>query len=421
MLHNISFFAYYSPIFLLETPIYIDLFTVQVLTAIFRIGFIVFSLLLIFIVIEFSYHVLDEYDFAVCYYRIERKIRMRKITSNDIAKLAGVSRSTVSRVINGYSNVPPETRDMVMKVIKENHYYPQLSGQLLTGMQTKTIGFFWAGFGNIAVSPLASSYFVNIIEAAAAHGYLVLTCIFNNFSDKDNANYIRKIFMEGRIDAGIFVGADNNEALIQELVGLGKIVGLFDYYHEGEHVPNRITVNFERSSGERAIDYLYQLGHRRIGIIDGNMRRISSAQRHESYLRGMIKYNLPIENKWLSYGGITEESGYGAAKILLENSRGDYPTAICANNDSVAFGVYKACSELGLRIPEDISVIGNDGDIIGEYSNPPLTTVSFDFKEMFNSLVTRVIDTINKKEDVETDIFIPGTFIERASCRVIEN
>jgi LacI family transcriptional regulator len=345
---------------------------------------------------------------------------MKRMTSNDIAKLAGVSRSTVSRVINDYSNVPPETRSMVMKVIKENHYYPQLSGQLLTGKQTKTIGFFWAGFGNIAISPLASSYFANIIEAAASHGYLVLTCIYNNFSDKENINYIRKIFMEGRIDAGIFVGADNNEPLIQELIELGKIVGLFDYYHEGEYIPNRITVNFERSSGERAIDYLFHLGHRRIGIIDGNMRRISSTQRHESYLRGMIKYNLPIENKWLSYGGITEASGYEAAKSLLENSNGDYPTAICANNDSVAFGVYKACRDKGLRIPEDISVIGNDGDIIGEYSNPPLTTVSFDFKVMFDSLVSRVIDTVNNKEGIETDVFIPGTFIERASCRRID-
>lgn len=93
---------------------------------------------------------------------------MKKITSNDIAKMAGVSRSTVSRVINGYSNIPPETRDKVMKIIQENHYYPQLSGQLLTGKQMNTIGFFWASGGNIANSPLTSSFLVNTIEAAAA-------------------------------------------------------------------------------------------------------------------------------------------------------------------------------------------------------------------------------------------------------------
>lgn len=341
---------------------------------------------------------------------------MNRITSNDIAKLAGVSRSTVSRVINGYANVPPETRDNVMKVIKENRYYPQLSGRLLTGKKTKTIGFFWGSNGAISISPLSSSYFVNIIEAAASQGYLVLTSILNNFSDKENANQVRKIFMEGRIDAGIFVGADNNEPLIDELISLGKIVGLFDYFHEGEHVPNRITVNFERASGERSIDYLYQLGHRKIGIIDGNMRRISSAHRHESYLKGMHKYNLTLENKWLSYGGISQSSGYIAAKILLENSQGYYPTAICATNDAVAFGIYQACKEIGLNVPKDISIIGHDGDINGEFSNPPLTTIAFDFKTMFHSLVTSVIDLIEEREVLVTDIFITGNFIERASC-----
>ncbi|QHQ63274.1 substrate-binding domain-containing protein [Anaerocolumna sedimenticola] len=345
---------------------------------------------------------------------------MKKITSNDIAKMAGVSRSTVSRVINGYSNIPPETRDKVMKVIQENHYYPQLSGQLLTGKQMNTIGFFWASGGNIANSPLTSSFFVNTIEAAASRSYLVLTCILGDLDSDDNINYVKKIFMEGRIDAGIIVGADNNEPFIDELLGLGKIVGLFDYYHENETTRNRITVNFDRTSGEQAIDYLYGLGHRKIGIIDGNMSRFSSMQRHEGYLRGMLKHHLPIQNKWLCYGGITEESGYEAAKSLLYNCNGDYPTAICASNDSVAFGVYRACSEYGLKIPEDISVIGNDGDITGEHSTPPLTTISFNFKDMFYSLVSRVIDVIEDKEDVETDIFIPGTFTERSSCKRID-
>lgn len=69
--------------------------------------------------------------------------------------------------------------------------------------------------------------------------------------------------MEGRIDAGVIVGADNNEPILDELLGLGKIVGLFDYYHENEDIPNRITVNFDRNSGEQAIDYLYTLGHRK--------------------------------------------------------------------------------------------------------------------------------------------------------------
>ena len=166
---------------------------------------------------------------------------MKKVTSNDIARLAGVSRSTVSRVLNGYSNVPDETRKKVMKIVKEHHYYPQLSGQLLTGMSTRTIGLFWFGNDAIANDSLTSSYFMHIIDAAAKRGYLVLANLLDNLTDKDNINQVRKIFMEGRIDAGIFVGLDNNEPLIDELVEADKIVGLFDYYHENEEKPLKLS------------------------------------------------------------------------------------------------------------------------------------------------------------------------------------
>lgn len=344
-----------------------------------------------------------------------------KKNSNDIAKLAGVSRSTVSRVINGYSNVTDKTRKKVMKVIEENHYYPLLSGQLLTGKKMNTIGFFWITDGNIGNDPLCSSYFMHVIDAAAEQGYLVLSCVVNNLTDKRNINYVREIFMQGRVDAGIFIGINNNEPLIDELIRQGKIVGLFDYYHENEDIPNCITVNFERDSGEKIIDYLYSLGHRKISLIDGNMSRFSSAQRHESFIRGMMKYNLTIQNKWLCFGGISTDVGYEAARHLLASCLDDLPTAVCANNDSVAFGVYKACAELGLRIPEDISVIGIDGHVNGQHTTPPLTTISFDFKEMFTSLVSRVIRVINQSEENRQNDFIVGELIERQSCRRIED
>lgn len=342
---------------------------------------------------------------------------MKKVNSNDIAKLAGVSRSTVSRVINGYSNVPEATRKKVMKVIKENNYYPLLSGQLLTGKNTNTIGFFWVTDGSIANDPLCSAYFMHVIEAAAERGFLVLSCVLSNLTDSKNINYVRKIFLQGRIDAAVFVGINNNEPLIDELLDMGKIVGLFDYYHENENIPNCITVNFERDTGEKAIDYLYSLGHRKIGIIDGNMSRYSSVQRHESYLKGMMKHSLTIHNKWLCFGGITANSGYKAAKAMLEACNGDYPTALCANNDSVAFGVYRACEEAGLKIPEDISIIGVDGHFNGKYTNPPLTTVAFDFNEIFTSLVARVIDTVNEVDGTNRNEFIKGEVLERDSCR----
>lgn len=346
---------------------------------------------------------------------------MKRLNSNDIAKLAGVSRSTVSRVINGYSNVPEETRKKVMKVITENHYYPLISGRLLTGKLTKTLGLFWIGRSDIAQDTLTSSYFTHVIDAAARRGYLVLSCVLNNITEKSNINYVRKIFMEGRIDAGLFVGVSNNEPLIDELVGLDKIVGVFDYYHENEDVPNRVSVNFDRDSGEKTIDYLYSLGHRKIALVDGDLSRASCVHRHESYMRGLVKYNLPMQNKWMAFGGIVRQTSYPAVKQMLEACGSDLPTAICANNDGVAFGVYDVCAEMGLRIPEDISVVGADGHASGQYTSPPLTTFTFNFEKMFASLVNRVIDTVEQKEDVPQSDFIEGHLLVRESCRKVED
>lgn len=345
---------------------------------------------------------------------------LKRMNSNDIARLAGVSRSTVSRVINGYANVPEETRRRVMKVIKENHYYPLISGQLLTGKMTKTLGLFWLSRSSIAGDPLTSTYFMHVVDAAARRGYLLLACVLDNITEKQNINFVRKTFMEGRIDGGIFVGTSNNDPLVDELAGLDKMVGLFDYYHENEDVPNKISVNFDRDSGEKTIDYLYGLGHRKIAIVDGDLSRLSCIHRHESYMRGLIKHSLPMQNKWMAYGGIVRESSYPATKKMLEACGSDLPTAICANNDPAAFGVYQACAELGLRIPEDISVVGADGHPNSPYVSPPLTTFSFDFKEMFSSLVNRLIDVIEKKENVPQSEFMEGTLIERSSCRRID-
>ncbi|MBQ8973912.1 MAG: LacI family DNA-binding transcriptional regulator [Clostridia bacterium] len=344
---------------------------------------------------------------------------MKRINSSDIARMAGVSRSTVSRVINNYSNVPENTRRKVMQVIKENNYYPQLSGQILAGMKQKTIGIFWAGSNSLASDSLSSSYFMHMLDAAKDRGYLVLACILEDLSKKENYNFVRKTYAEGRIDAGVFVGASYSDPLMAELIEGGEIVGVFDYRHKEQEKYKCVTVNYETDSGDKAIDYLYQLGHRDIAIIDGNMTRLSSITRHEGHMRSMQAHGLPIRNEWLTYGGITIDSGYKAARHMLENTLDHLPTAICANNDAVAFGVYRACGELGISIPGDISVIGVDGHADGTHSQPPLTTIAFDAKGMFSSLVDRTIRKIQQEDDVVADEVFKGKLIERASCRKI--
>lgn len=127
-----------------------------------------------------------------------------------------------------------------------------------------------------------------------------------------------------------------------------------------------------------------------------------------------------MKYKWMGMGGIIAESGYEAAKRMFSDCMDDLPTAICPGNDAAAFGVYRACGELGLRIPEDLSVVGVDGHENGRYTSPPPTPFSFDFREMFASLVGRVIDAAEQKEEVPRSVFIQSEFLERGSCRRVD-
>ena len=340
---------------------------------------------------------------------------MKRISSNDIARLAGVSRSTVSRVINGYPNVPEETYNKVMSVVRELHYYPQLSGRQLSGKSSRTLGLFWIGEPNLSQTQFNSNMFMIIVDAAAQRDYLTLADIIPNLSEEHHANQVRRVFSEGRIDAGIFIGASNTEPLMDELPEKGYIVGIHDYFRENDPQPLRLSVCYDRNSGEQIIDYLFSLGHRKIAILNGDLTHQSCLDRYESFLRGMKKHNLPMLNQWMTYGGYHEEPAYQGAMRMLSACRSDLPTAICANNDTAAMGVYRACAELGIRIPEDISVFGTDNEPGSAMARPPLSTFEIETRKLFFSLVNRVIDTLEGKEEVPRTEFIEGRLMPRGS------
>ena len=154
-----------------------------------------------------------------------------------------------------------------------------------------------------------------------------------------------------------------------------------------------------------------------LAIINGNMARLSCIQRNESFLRGMQKHGLPIRNEWLVYAGITKGGGYRAAKQLLQNSVNDLPSVICANNDWAAYGVYQALYEQGISIGDQISVIGIDGHPHNELALPGLTSVEFNFREMFSLLVDRVLDLVETGKTAQNEYYLEGKLIVRKSCK----
>ena len=342
---------------------------------------------------------------------------MKRINSTEIAKLAGVSRSTVSRVINNYPNVPEATREHVMRIIRENHYYPQLSGKMLTGKRSKTIGLFWVrDSSSIANDSLSSMYFMHIIDEATFRNYMILSCIVRNLTDPENVQFVRRTFNEGRIDAGIFVGMDLDTPVITELLDAGEVVGTFDYTDPAHH-PTLISANFEKNIGGKLAEYLCGLGHRKIAVVSGDMHKLTCIDRKESLIAALGSMGITVPDKWNRDAGITQNDGYLSAKAMLEATMDDLPTVICANNDCAAFGVYQALNELGIGIGTEVSVVGIDGHPHNKFAYPALTSVEFDFRKMFSTLVDRVIDLLETGETDQNEFYMEGKLVIRDSVK----
>ncbi|MBO7747475.1 LacI family DNA-binding transcriptional regulator [Paenibacillus sp. MWE-103] len=339
------------------------------------------------------------------------------INSTEIARLAGVSRSTVSRVINNYANVPPETRDKVLKVIEEHNYFPNASAQVLAGKRSRTIGLFMIEQGRVSGDILTNMLIVSVIEHASEYGYYVLTHILRDAKDAELIKGVREIFYQRRIDGGIFIGADNPEPFIEELIAEGFAIGVVDQELPEHPEPNRIVLNFNNDSGmKQAVAYLAGLGHTNIGIINGDMKRLSGVTKFEGFKMAMRMCGLQVNPRWVLDGDFNETGGYEAIQTLLDR-REDLPTAIVAANDSVAFGAIRALKERGLRVPGDISIIGFDDHALSEKHHPALTTIRVDLGDMMKRMTAYLITKIEQKSPGAKEITLDCSLVVRDSCR----
>jgi LacI family transcriptional regulator len=346
-------------------------------------------------------------------------MRRRDVDSARIAKLVGVSRSTVSKVINNYPNISAQTRERVLAAIRHHQYYPDLSAQILAGKKTSTIGLFFANDGHWSDDVHANHMISSMIEHAAELGYHILTYIIRNTSAPETSGTIKEVFYQRRVDAGLFLGFRNHESAIEELIADGFVVGVFDQYLPGREEPNRIVVNLDdRGSAAEAIDYLAGLGHRKIGVLNGDRTRNAGQAKYEGYIAGLQRNGLPVVDDWMLFADFREQAAYDAVAQLLRRG-GPLPTAVAAVNDNCAFGVMRALKDAGIKVPDDVSVVGMDGHILGAYVRPALTTFRFDFDAMLGTLVGAVVRAVENDPAETVRAVFTGTLVERESCRSV--
>jgi LacI family transcriptional regulator len=346
------------------------------------------------------------------------KRKAKEIDSEAIAKLVGVSRSTVSKVINNYPSISTETRERVLKVIKEYGYFPNLSARILAGKGTDTLGFFFFDQEHFSDDILVNAMISSVIEHSAAFGYHILCYIVRDPETEKTKRMVREVFHQQRVEGGIIIGARNHEPLVEELISEGFVLGVFDQDLPGKHERNRVVVNFEdKKTSMASMRYLFSLGHRKIGVINGDLRRSAGLAKQAGFLEAAGELGLDIRPEWTLYTNFSELGGYDSMRKFLAGG-GELPTAFAAANDTVAFGALRALRERKIDVPGDVSIVGVDGHPLSQYIRPTLTTFQYDFELVMGRLVELIIAKIEDPDLVEQsrELFSP-VFMERESCR----
>lgn len=324
-------------------------------------------------------------------------------TLRDVARLAGVSHQTVSRVINGSEDVLPETRANVEAAIKQLGYRPNAIARSMARGQTHTLA---------CISPNLTDYtFASVIEGAETearqHDYFLLS---SSATDPDAFH-----------------------ALVDELVGHRRVDGLIviNPYSDDrfQHIPEKFPVVFvgaqsheqkissvcldDEKVAYEATRHLISLGHTDIALVTGPMEEDCSLDRTEGYRRALQEAGIPFDNSKIIEGDWSATSGQDALLSFVEQGR--VPTAVFAQNDRMAMGVLRAARDVNIKVPTQLAVIGVDDMPLSSYFDPPLTTMRQDMPRIGQEATRMLLDIIQKKNTGQREVKLPAELVVRQS------
>lgn len=329
-------------------------------------------------------------------------------TIRDIAKRAGVSTSTVSHVINKTRHVREETRARVLEAMSELNYSPNRLAQSLRSRQTFTVGVLLPNSAN----PYFAEVLYGIEHTCFEHGYNV---IIGNAGDdpKREVTYL-KTLLSRQVDGILLISTGAYDDVQQQLKNYeNTAVVLVDRPSQQKDYDEILTDN--RQGGLLATHHLIELGHRRIGCIGGPVSLANSAERLAGYYAALDEAGITRDDALIRDGEFDYNSGYAAASHLLSLS--NPPTAIFACNDLMAIGALCAAHEKGLRVPDDLSVIGYDDVTPASYSVPRLTTIAQPARDLGKLAVDRLVHRLQHMDESPQRDTLPVALVERDSCK----
>jgi LacI family transcriptional regulator len=287
------------------------------------------------------------------------------MTIKDVAKRAGVGIATVSRTLHGSSQVSPETAARVLKVVEELGYQPNTTAQSLVSGRSHMLG--------LVVSDITNPFFPELVkgfeDVALENGYDVLVAS-TNYDPARTALCVRRM-IERKIDGVAIMTSEVDPSLTDTLARRKVPLVFLDVGRVGKGVSN-VKVDYGQGIAQ-AVEHLSGLGHHRIAFISGPSLLASARERRDMFIARLQDPCSPRREVLIEEGNHRVDGGLEAMRRLLE--RESRPTAVIASNDLTAIGAMRAIRQQGLRVPEDISVVGFDDIQMAEFTEPPLTTV----------------------------------------------
>ena len=337
-----------------------------------------------------------------------------KVTIQDIARLAGVSKATVSRVLNKKPDVDPATRERIMRIVREQEFVPSITASGLAGGRNRLIGVLLPALTWPLIPELMRGV-ADITEDAAYE--LVLYSISTVNHERNRSSVIDRILASKLTSALLAVFPGQSAEHLVELHQHGYPIVLVDDQHPPTGgIPWVCADN--RKGGYEATRHLIRLGHKRIAHIQGPKKYKVSHDRYQGYCDALQEAGLPLDPTLVLEGDFMQTGGRACAEILLGRSPEQRPTAIFAASDFMAYGVMSAAETYGLRIPEDIALVGFDDNPPSAHLQPALTTVRQPFYEMGQCAIQLLLQYMeasrtpqwkrNEFENAET----PGALVE---------
>lgn len=325
-----------------------------------------------------------------------------RVTMQDIADRANVSISTVSRVLRGSAAVTEAKRRAVLAAVAELDYRPNVLAQGLASGETKTIGV----LTQFISAPLYDTILHGILEGLRGTGYSPLFA--DGYWQPNREQRSLQIFLDRRVDGLIVLGGASPERLLRELAAQVPLIVVGRSIDGLEHH----CLPFGNVQGaHRATSYLIERGHTQIAHITGILDHEDARQRCDGYTRALTDAGLGVNQELIVEGNFVEQSGVLAVEMLL--GRGRVFSAIFAANDQMAYGARLALFRRGIRVPDDVSLVGFDDQPPSAYTIPPLTTVRQPAVEMGQAAAQAILRLI-QGEEVEMPEF-PAELVLRES------